>query len=204
MQRDLDLLRQLLIDVERRGVTCPIDTLRPDARQDVDERVHYHLRLLTDAGLLKEAGQTSAGAPCVRLTHEGQEFVELTRSDLRWREAKAAVLASTGGVPLAVLRSLLAKWAWRSVMRNERRRVAKSRRRVHRYVEPVEPEVWLDAYATDPDALWDDERVRLVRERAASRRAQRIPAGWEPDLYSDVAAELATGPTSAPLPEHLI
>ncbi len=218
MQRDIDLLRQLLLDIERRGATCPIDTLRADARQDGDERVRYHLRLLTDAGMLKEAGQTSTGSPCVRLTHEGQEFIELTRSDARWREVKAAVLAATGGVPLTVLRSLLAKWAWRSVVRNERRRVIRGRRRldqrVHRYVEHVEhvePEVWLDAYATDPDALWDDDQARLVRERAAVRRRQRIPAGWEPDLYSDVAAELAATtpaprcpPSGVPLPEHLI
>ena len=208
MQRDIDLLRQLLLDVERRGATCPIDTLCSDARQDGDERVRYHLRLLTDAGLLKEAGQTSAGSPCVRLTHDGQEFIELARNDARWREAKATVLAASGGVSLAVLQSLLTKWAWRSVARIERRRMIRSRRRVHRrvhrYVEHVEPEVWLDAYATDPDALWDDDQARIVRERAADRQRQRIPAGWEPDLYRDVATELADGPTTAPLPEHLI
>ena len=204
MQRDIDLLRLLLLEAERRGATCAIDTLRCDARHDSEERVRYHLRLLTDAGLLKEAGQTSTGTPCVRLTHDGQEFVELLRSDARWRRAKAIVLASTGGVPLAVVRSLLAKWAWRSVVRNERRRVVRGRRRVHRYVEHVEPELWLDAYATDPDALWDDERVRFVRERAAGRGRSQTPAGWEPDLYRDVAAELSDGPTGAPLPEHLI
>jgi hypothetical protein len=204
MQRDIDLLRLLLLEVERRGATSAIDTLRPDARHDSDERIRYHVRLLTDAGLLKEAGQTSTGTPCVRLTHDGQEFIELLRSDARWRRAKAMVLASTGGVPLAVVRSLLAKWAWRSVVRNERRRVVRGRRRVHRYVEKAEPELWLDAYATDPDALWDDERVRFVRERAAGRGRPQTPAGWEPDLYADVAAELSDGPSGAPLPEHLI
>jgi len=195
MQRDIDLVRQLLLDVERRGATCAIDTLRTDARHDGDERVRYHLRLLADAGLVKETGQTAAGTPCVRLTHAGQEFIELARSDARWREAKAAVLASTGGVPLTVLRALLMKWAWRSVVRHERRRIV-GRRRYRRYVEQVEPETWLDADAVDPDALWDDDQTRPARER-------RIPAGWEPDLYSDVAAELADAP-SAGLPEELI
>ena len=213
MQRDIDLIRQLLLDVERRGATSPIDTLpidslRNDARHDSDERVRYHLRLLTDAGLLKEVGQTSVGAPCVRLTHEGLEFLELSRSDARWRAAKAAVLASTGGLPLSVLKTLLAKWAWRSVARNERRRVIRGRQRVHRFVERVEPqispEVWLDAYATDPDALWDDDQARVARELSVARRRQRIPASWETDLYGDVAAELANGPESMPLPEHLI
>jgi hypothetical protein len=209
MQRDVDLLRLLLLEVERHGATCAIDTLRCDAQHDGEERVRYHLRLLTDAGLLKETGQTSTGTPCVRLTHDGQEFIELARSDARWRRAKAVVLASIGGVQLALVRSLLAKWAWRLVLRNERRRVVRGRHRIHRYVERVEPEMWLDAYATDPDAMWDDERVRFVRERAAVRSRPQTPAGWEPDLYSDdsyreVAAELSDGPTSAPLPEHLI
>ncbi len=203
MQRDIDLFRQLLLDIERRGATCPVEVLRTDARQDGDERIRYHLRLMTDAGLVKEAGQTTAGAPCVRLTSDGQEFIELSRSDARWRAAKAAVLDSTGGLPISVLRSLLTKWAWRAVVRNERRRVIRGQRRYQRYVEPAQPEAWLDAYAIDPEALWDDDQVRLVRSRAARRR-KRIPTGWDHDLYSDVAAELADGPTSEPLPEHLI
>ncbi|MGD9634652.1 MAG: DUF2513 domain-containing protein [Pirellulales bacterium] len=203
MQRDIDLLRHLLLEIERRGATSPIDTLRADVRHDGDERIRYHLRLLTDAGYLKEAGQTSTGTPCVRLTHEGQEFIELARSDARWREAKATVLAATGGVPLTVVRSLLGKWAWRSVVRNERRRVVVGRRRYHRYVERVAPEVWLDAYATDPDALWDDGQSRAARERATIRR-RRVPAAWDPALYDDVAAELDNAPAAEPLPEHLI
>ncbi len=204
MQRDIDLLRHLLLEIERRGATSPIDILRVDARHDSDERIRYHLRLLTDAGLLKEAGQTSAGAPCVRLTHEGQEFIELARSDARWREAKATVLAATGGVPLAVVRSLLSRWAWRSVVRNDRRRAVVGRRRYHRYVEQVEPEVWLDAYATDPDALWDDQPARSARELGDLRHGKRVPAAWDPELYGEVDAELADAAASEPLPEHLI
>lgn len=204
MQRDIDLLRHLLLEIERRGATSPIDSLRGDSRHDGEERIRYHLRLLTDAGYLKEAGQTSTGTPCVRLTYEGQEFIEVARSDARWREAKATVLAATGGVPLNVVRSLLDKWSWRSVIRNERRRVAVGRRRYHRYVERVAPEVWLDAYATDPDALWDDEQSRAARERATYRRRQAVPAAWDPALYDEVASELDSIPATEPLPEHLI
>jgi hypothetical protein len=207
MQRNIDLLRQLLFDVERRGASSAIDSLRCDLRHDTDERVRYHLRLLIDAGFLKEAGQTSVGTPCVRLTHAGQEFIELARSDARWREAKAIVLAATGGVTLTILKKLLNKWASRRVARIDRRRVVSSRpprERAFRYVEQVEPEVWLDAYATDPDALWDDDQARLVRQRGAARRGQRIAAAWQADLYSDVTEELVDGHTTAPLPEHLI
>jgi hypothetical protein len=204
MQRDIDLLRHLLLETERRGAMSPIDALRADARHESDERVRYHLRLLTDAGYLEEAGQTSNGTPCVRLTHEGQEFIEIARSEVRWREAKATVVAATGGTSLTVIRSLLGKWAWRSVARNERRRVALGRRRYHRYAEQVEPEVWLDAYATDPDALWDDQQARVKREGDSYRSRQRVPAAWDPELYDEVASELASATGSEPLPEHLI
>jgi Hypothetical protein (DUF2513) len=204
MQRDIDLLRQLLFEIERRGATSPIDTLRSDSRRDADERIRYHLRLLTDAGYLKEAGQSSAGTPCVRLTHIGQEFIELARSEARWRKAKAVVLASTGGVPLTLLQTLLAKWALRSVARNSRLRNIHQGHRAHRYVERIEPEVWLDAYATDPDALWDDDQARLVREQAALRRGQAISPGWEADLYDDFSEESGFETAAVPLPEHLI
>lgn len=204
MQRDIDLLRQLLFEIERRGATSPIDRLRLDSRRDADERIRYHLRQLTDAGFLKEAGQSSAGTPCVRLTHAGQEFIELARSEVRWRKAKAAILASTGGVPLTLLKTLLAKWAWRSVVQNSRRRTIHLGHRADRYVERIEPEVWLDAYATDPDALWDDDQARLVREQAALRRGQAIPPGWDADLYDNFAEDSAIEAAAVPLPEHLI
>ncbi len=203
MQRDLDLLRQLLLEIERRGATSSIDALHADPRHEGDERVRYHLRLLTDGGFLKEVGQTSGGAPCVRLTYEGHEFVELARSDVRWREAKSTLLASTGGVPLALIRALLMKWACRSVARNERRRVTDGRRRVHRYVERIDPEVWLDAYAT-PDALWDDDQARLFRDREARRRRREVQQSWDLDLYGDVADVSSAEAASAPLPEHLL
>jgi hypothetical protein len=203
MQRDVDLLRQLLFDLERRGTTCPLDALHTDARPDSDERIRYHLRLMTDAGLVKDAGVTAAGVPCVRLAHAGQEFVELARSDARWREAKAAVLAATGGLPLAMLQTLLSKWAWRSVARGQRRRDVGSRRSYRRYVERVEPEMLIDAYAVDPDTLWDDDQVRLVRERAV-RQQRRRPVNFDPDLYSDIAADLADAVPSSTLPEDIL
>jgi hypothetical protein len=204
VQRDIDLMRKLLMNIELRGATSPIDALHSGAAADSDERVRYHLRLLIDAGLLKEAGQNSAGAPCVRLTHEGLEFVELSRSDVRWSHAKAIVREATGGVPFTVLKTLLAKKAWRSVAQNQRRRAIRGRRKVHRYVEHVEPEVWLDSCAPDPEALWDDDQVRLVRQKTPVHRHQRIPVGWESDLYNDLAAELADRPAESPLPDHLI
>jgi hypothetical protein len=206
VERDIDLIRQLLSEVEHAGAVTPLDNLRGDVGRD-DQRILYHVRLLIDAGLLKDAGQTSAGSPCVRLTHDGSEFVELTRSEFRWRQAKAAVRAATGGIPITVLKSLLQRWACRSTVRNERRRSRGQQLPAHRYVEGTlleVPETWLDADAMHDDTGWDDDQGRLVRQRGSAKRQSPHPSGWNGDLYDDLAIELTDRPSGRPLPEHLI
>src|SRR5262245_15160241 len=80
MKRDIDLARQLLLDIEGRGADCSVSVLRTDVNHDAEERVRYHLRLLVDAGLLKEIDRTASGVPCLRLTDAGHELIELARN----------------------------------------------------------------------------------------------------------------------------
>jgi len=111
MKRDLDLARQLLLDIENRGTDCSVSVLRSGANHQSEEQIRHHLRLLIDANLLKEIDRTSAGIPCVRLTHDGYELLELARSDSHWREAKYACQERIGGLSLAVIRGILLRWA---------------------------------------------------------------------------------------------
>jgi hypothetical protein len=111
MQRDLDLARQLLLDIENRGADCSVSVLRPGTNHQSQDKVRYHLRLLIDAQLLKEIDRTSSGIPCVRLTHQGHELLELVRSDARWGEAKQACHDRLGGLSLSVIRGILLRWA---------------------------------------------------------------------------------------------
>lgn len=111
MKRDLDLARQLLVDIESCGADCSVSTLRGEPDHDAQERIRHHLRLLIDAGLLKEVDRTSAGVPCVRLTHEGHELLELSRGESRWNEAKWICQERFGGVSLTVIRDILLRWA---------------------------------------------------------------------------------------------
>ena len=111
MKRDVDLCRQLLVDLENQGPTCLLTTLQCDEVPEANQRIDHHLRLLIDAGFVKEAEQTDSGVPCVRLTHSGQELIELTGNENRWREAKWIVQQQTGGLSLTVLMALLTKWA---------------------------------------------------------------------------------------------
>lgn len=111
MKRELDLCRQLLLDLESHGPECAINVLRSGLANEADDRLRYHLRLLADAGLVKEIERTTSGVACVRLTNAGLELIELCRSDARWRDAKAVVLDRTGGQSLTAIRTLLTKWA---------------------------------------------------------------------------------------------
>ena len=120
MKRDLDLARQLLLDIENRGTDCSVSVLRSGSNHQSEEQVRYHLRLLIDAGLLKEIDRTSAGIPCVRLTHEGHELLELARNEPRWREAKYACQERTGGMSLTVIRGILLRWTVSATARSPR------------------------------------------------------------------------------------
>ena len=122
MRRDLDLARQLLIEIEGRGPDCALADLRPGVAGEADERIRYHIRLLVDGGLLKETEHTAGGVPCVRLTNAGHELLELSAVEARWREAKWLVQERTGTQSLTVLKSVLTRWAVDAAAYGERLR----------------------------------------------------------------------------------
>ena len=122
MKRDLDLMRQLLLDIENRGADCSVSALRSSSNGQREERIRYHLRLLIDACLLKEIDRTTAGIPCVRLTHQGHELLELVRDEPLWREALWACHDRTGSLSLTVVQDLLGRWAQGRARRPQFRR----------------------------------------------------------------------------------
>lgn len=174
MKRDIDLARQLLLDIENESHDCAITRLRkgslPEAiTTESSQRVRYHLRLLIDAGFVKEVDRTADGVPCVRLTNSGHELIELARSDIRWRDAKQYTRETTGGLSLTVIRALLTKWAVEGVA--GRRYQAPRRFYASSYPGPygyrVEPRRHYYSYRdqVDRDATIDAEELQLVRTR---------------------------------------
>jgi hypothetical protein len=200
MKRDVDLIRQILLNIEHRGAACPLEAFRADLRHESDERVRCHLQLAIDAGWVAEVDRSAVGLQGVRLTHAGHEFIEVARGDARWRAAKAVVIEETGGQSLAMLHSLLTKWAWRSIAHGER--PLRPRRRYHRYVESAAPVWWDSAYIPAP-AAQDDEQVRLVRRRRFRGRV-RPRHDWSHDIYEGLADELDGRQHSVTLPPHVI
>ncbi|TWT46805.1 DUF2513 domain-containing protein [Botrimarina hoheduenensis] len=167
MKRDLDLARQLLADIEAQAADCAVNALRPGLAAEADEQVRYHVRLLIDAGLLKEVDRSAGGVPCVRLTHAGHEFLELAASESRWREAKWVVRERTGGMSLTVLKAVLTKWAAEVATRGPRL----GRPAYRPFTYRVEPRYGDRPYAYEPrrvrerDWLSAEEAPRSVRPR---------------------------------------
>lgn len=200
MKRDVDLARQLLLDIENRGADCSVSVLRPGTNHEAEERVRYHLRLLIDAGLLKEIDRTAGGVPCVRLTDAGHEIVELARNESRWSEAKWECQQRTGGMSLAVVRGLLVQWALdgaRSYAAYPRRRygVAPPSMVEGRYRGRRSP-YQFDSYIEDSHPRLADD-VRYVRVRPSYRQAWHVN-GVEPEVVPAVVEDSAT------LPEYLL
>ena len=225
MKRDIDLARQLLLDIENRGADCSVSVLRTGPNQESEDRVRYHLRLLIDAGLLKEVDRTASGVPCLRLTHDGHELLELARSENRWREAKWACQQRIGGLSLAVIRAMLVRSAvsngysgrrrWRSTpyYYSDGRIVEPVREPFYRepyYREPLDRDYYrsrvpiryepyrYDDPRVDQADWWLDDESRYVRVRPEYRDRY---AGTGPDLNGDGRVDVELEST---LPDYLI
>ena len=79
MKRDLDLIRHILLEIEKEPYTG--DILQLDIEGYTPEQINYHILLLADAGLIEVMEASYLGrrafAP-IRLTWEGHEFLEAT------------------------------------------------------------------------------------------------------------------------------
>ena len=219
MKRDVDLIRQILLDLERHGAECTIDSIRNGATHEIDERTRYHLRLCIDAGLAKEIERT-AGTPCVRLTNAGHEFLDICRGDERWQAAKWMVHQQTGGMSLAVLRAVLTKWAVQSIGRSDRPRRWRRTDRPHfapEYyagepasagghlgpINAINPMYRVDSYRYERDHFFEDEPVRLVRPRRNYRESLPPSAYWDHEV-ARANESLAEEPLGVSLPIEII
>jgi hypothetical protein len=119
MKRDMDLIRQILMNLEENedshGNHC-VD-LEIDGRSPLE--VSYHVMLLHEAGLI-EARDASDGEGLawdpMRLTWEGHEFLEQAKQDGLWRKAKKLVVEKGVGLSFDVLKAALTKLAMDSLL----------------------------------------------------------------------------------------
>ena len=106
MQRDIDLIREILLNLEEQGAYT--NWLDVDIESYSPEQMDYHLELLMEAGLISKRAserELPRWLP-VRLTWDGHELLDAARDEKRWRKVKESI-AHIGSVPFEIVRSAL-------------------------------------------------------------------------------------------------
>ena len=105
MKRDLDLVRRILLHLEGSDASPSGWSAFVDDGFEIGT-IHYHFRLLHDAGLL-EADEIVPGQWWPeRMTWAGHEFLDAARNEDLWRETRKRV-EKGGGAPFSVFHELL-------------------------------------------------------------------------------------------------
>ena len=103
-QRDLDLIRLILLDLAGYGVP------ETELRKYTPDQLALHGAYLKDAGFVHANISDENGVPkavgYIRLTWQGHEFVELSRENEAWQKSKDALMAA-GVWNVALLSDLL-------------------------------------------------------------------------------------------------
>ena len=111
MQRDMDLIRQILFKMEDHSGGFAPHNMEIDGDYTPDQ-IGYHIWLLGDAGLMKVSDVTSMGSDApqaipINLTWEGHDFIAAARSDTIWAHAKEKAKSVGGALSLGVFKQLL-------------------------------------------------------------------------------------------------
>jgi hypothetical protein len=117
MQRDMDLVRAILLAVEAHPDGYAPHPLAIDGFTPA--QIGYHAVILKEAGLVEAIDSTSgddAGPMAIitRLTWQGHEFIAAARSPSIWSQAKALMFKAGGG-SFAVWQSVLTELIKRNV-----------------------------------------------------------------------------------------
>ena len=112
MKRDMDLIRQILLQVEEfpEYEWVPLDKIEGAD----EEELSYHVQLLSEAGLIEAhnaSGLNSLEWNPIALTWAGHEFLDAARDDARWNAAKSTVLSRVGNLSFDLLKEVLSQLA---------------------------------------------------------------------------------------------
>ena len=112
MKRDMDLCREILIQLEEKEQPAGWVNLTVPGRTDAE--ISYHIRLLAETGLIDAQDLTtltSVDWRAKRLTWDGHEFLDVARNEGVWQKTKSFVLEKTGTISLDLLKVGLAEVA---------------------------------------------------------------------------------------------
>ncbi len=112
MKRDLDLIRSILLSVEKNA--DPQAWIDPQVSEGTPDQISYHVMLLTQAGLIEGWDRSAIGVfrwSARNLTWQGHEVLEAARDDAVWHKAKHKIAATGGGVVFEIFAQVLVEEA---------------------------------------------------------------------------------------------
>ena len=116
--RDMDLVRDLLIEIEDRAYNYKPFEIKLEVYPQ--EELQLHLALLQEAGLIHavDEGNKPSGPRWhpVRLTWDGYDFLESAKDESRWNKAKAILTDKAAGFTYEIVRDLLKQLIRESVL----------------------------------------------------------------------------------------
>ena len=104
MKRDLDLIREILLQVEERKDSNTLGLVDVEGRSR--DEVCGHVQMLEGAGFVDGASYESVPM-IVRLTWEGHDFLDSVRDDSVWSAVKKKLTAVGGSTSIDVLKALV-------------------------------------------------------------------------------------------------
>lgn len=117
MKRDMDLVRKILMVMEEEEYHTAIsENFLPKIEGYSEERILYHMEIMTQAGLLhmdRSEYPIDQNQKIITrfysLSWEGHEFLDAARDSKRWEKAKRA-MSQAGGFALDVMKQLLIQY----------------------------------------------------------------------------------------------
>lgn len=112
LQRDMEVVRRILISIAEKSSADPSKEMDHDALQ-------YHLWVTQEAGRIdcfsRFGHEGGAAFHSLELTWAGNEFLEAARNDSVWNKARAIVLDKTGAISFEVMKTVLVSLAMKAV-----------------------------------------------------------------------------------------
>lgn len=101
MQRNMDLIRLLLLKVEALPIAAnSMALLRAEDLSDLEfssDEIAYHWNLILEAGLVEQPENTPRGFLAVRrLTWAGHDFVDAVKDEEVWKKTRRGAIAAGG------------------------------------------------------------------------------------------------------------
>lgn len=120
MKRDLDLIRKLLIHLDEKPDDNMVHGL--EIENYSKSEVMYYFILMDQAGLIRCEREVSSSTSNrilkvypFSLTWEGHEFLEASRNESRWNEAKKILKEKSGILSFDLLKAILLALAKKSI-----------------------------------------------------------------------------------------